>query len=326
MSFCKSPLAASEERRPESPPPAQAACAGAFPEPTDVSDHGTLRSVAPQLGEPSQAAAAVSTESTGHGPLPWHSLPRGLDAVARTSHLLVGCDYDGTLAELVVNPARALPAARVLDSLRCLGGMAHTTIAVVSGRSLLSLNEFLGKGGPEIKIGSHGAEWSSPGVVLNAEQRSLLGQLAAAATSLVSERRGLRCEVKPAGIALHFRGADRRLAEIAVAAAVATFGSLPGVLVRRGSEVIEFMVVPANKGEAVLRLKGKTCASGVLFLGDDLTDEDVFKVLGDRDAGVHVGNGPTHAPYRVANVEQVGALLTAIATVRRAWLEGGGGT
>ena len=245
-----------------------------------------------------------------------------LDAVSRTQHLLVACDYDGTLADLVDNPELALPHDRAISAFRAINRMEGTTTAVVSGRSLKDLDAFLGVGGPEFRIGSHGAEWIGHGVQLTLEQATLLNRVSRAVSSLAEEHMGFRCEVKPAGVALHVRGVRPRVASMAIAAALAAFGGIPGVYVRRGSEVIEFMVVPANKGTAVLGLKKAAGATAIVFIGDDLTDEDVFAVLTDDDVGIKVGsNGETLAAYRVDGPEMVGIVLEQLAVSRGEWVQ-----
>jgi trehalose 6-phosphate phosphatase len=245
-----------------------------------------------------------------------------LRSLARTPKLLIACDYDGTLAEIVTDPAEAVPDPHALAALRALARVEDTRTAIVSGRSLRDLNTFLGEGEPVLRFGSHGAEWDTPGVTLSIQQRDLLVRLAGAMTTAVSDTPGLRCELKPAGVALHTRGASRHVARWAVDAAVRSFGTLPDVWIKHGDEVVEFMVVPANKGEAVLRLKEMVGASAMLFLGDDLTDEDAFRALDSGDVGLRVGHGDTHATHTLAGVAEVGPVLETLGSLRGAWIAG----
>ncbi|MEI2703769.1 MAG: hypothetical protein V9E89_00560 [Ilumatobacteraceae bacterium] len=54
-----------------------------------------------------------------------------------------------------------------------------------------------------------------------------------------------------------------------------------------------------------------------LFLGDDITDEDAFAVLGPDDVGVKVGDGATaRTSHRVAGVSEVAELLETLARLR----------
>jgi trehalose-phosphatase len=246
------------------------------------------------------------------------SLFKALQSLASTPRLLVGCDYDGTLAELVEDPSRAVPDPEAVEALRALEQLHDTAAVIVSGRSLAELNTFLGDTDLALRVGSHGAEWEEPGLQLTSMQRWLLDLLHAGSGRLVGEIHGLRRELKPAGVALHTRGLGSSIADRAIAGAVEELGGLPGIHMKRGDEVIEFMVLPANKGEAMLRIKEGWGATAVFFIGDDLTDEDVFAVLGPEDLGVRVGHGDTCAAECVTNTAAVATVLKTLADLRRA--------
>lgn len=242
-----------------------------------------------------------------------------LDVLARTPLLLVACDYDGTLAEVVPDPARAFPHAAALQSFGSISDAPWTSTAVISGRSVADLDRFLGSTRPDYTVGSHGAEWQRSGVTLSTEERDRLLRLAGVVAAIVEKSPGLRHELKPAGVALHVRTAEPRVAEAAIATATERCGMLPGVHTRHGSQVVEFMVVSANKGDAIKRARHAAGATGVLFIGDDITDEDVFKSLTTDDVSVKVGDGDTAARHRVTSVSEVAEILQTIAARREQW-------
>jgi trehalose 6-phosphate phosphatase len=97
-----------------------------------------------------------------------------------------------------------------------------------------------------------------------------------------------------------------------------------GVHVTQGKEVAELVVVEASKGTALDLLRAQLGATGVLFVGDDLTDEKAFVRLRDGDVGVKVGPGDTAARYRVDDPEDVTDLLELLAAERRATATSGG--
>jgi len=86
-------------------------------------------------------------------------------------------------------------------------------------------------------------------------------------------------------------------------------GATENRTVKVGKEVVEIAVVQADKGVALRRLADEVGAEAVVYLGDDLTDEDAFSVLGPGDVGIKVGDGPTLARYRVTDST---AVLTAL--------------
>ena len=86
--------------------------------------------------------------------------------------------------------------------------------------------------------------------------------------------------------------------------------------VTRGKDVIELAVVEVGKGAALEILRGAAGATAVLFVGDDVTDEDAFRVLGPGDMGVKVGAGASLAPWRLPDPDAVVDLLARLATLR----------
>ena len=67
---------------------------------------------------------------------PVRSLSAIIDRLARTPELLIASDYDGTLSQIVDNPADAVADRDALVALRALAEMPRTPAAIVSGRSL----------------------------------------------------------------------------------------------------------------------------------------------------------------------------------------------
>jgi trehalose 6-phosphate phosphatase len=233
------------------------------------------------------------------------ALARALDELAAQRPLLLASDYDGVLARLRDDPAAAVPEPGIGDLLGRLAAVDGVTVAVVSGRGVADLQATSGFTGPFRWIGSHGAEF---GGVLSDELREVRDELVAALAPLVEAVPGARLEVKPAAVAVHVRtvadpAAGRALLERAAAAGG------PHHTAKPGKDVLELAVTDADKGTALTRLAGELDAAGVLYLGDDVTDEDAFRALAGRGLGVKVGAGETAAPHRVADLDGVRALL-----------------
>lgn len=246
-------------------------------------------------------------------------LDERLRAIACAPILLIACDYDGTLAELVNDPSRALPHADAIAAVQRCTLTPWTSVAVISGRSLDELRRLLGPARPHFIAGSHGAELQGSGVTLTETQHSSLSQIAGTIEALTRRAPGLRMERKPASVVLHFREADARDAQAALQAAVSSCASLPETHVRHGSDLVEFMVIPASKADALRHARQKFGATHVVFIGDDLTDEDAFRSLGSNDLSVRVGAGQTNAIHRVPGVPDVAELLHALARYREEW-------
>lgn len=236
-------------------------------------------------------------------------LDRALRRVARTEVLLVACDFDGTLSPIVSNPAAAELDPRAMEPLHGLAALPATPVLVISGRAREDVAKRLGPTLPGITvIGSHGAEADTddraetyPDIVL------LTDRLA----SVIDRFPGSELELKPFSVAFHLRNVVEE--EQARARQEALEGAGPlAAHVKRGKKVLEFMTIAADKGRALESHRITCGATATFFVGDDVTDEAVFRVLARGDVGVKVGPGPTAAEYRVASQSKVARLLTEL--------------
>lgn len=244
-----------------------------------------------------------------------------LGGLAAARRLLIALDFDGTLAPVVDDPAkaRALPEARA--AVDRLSRMAATRVALVSGRTLASLEEVAGVGDEVLLVGSHGIELrlDEPGdaVALDEEERAAMRTLSDVLGQVVGTLGSVWLEPKPAGFALHTRLATDRHSRVArVVAMSEAQAEIDDLKVRLGKDVIEFSVRDTTKGEAVEHLRRYTHADAVFYAGDDVTDEDAFVALGPDDLGLKSGPGTTAADFRVDGPEDVAHVLTLLADLR----------
>jgi len=243
--------------------------------------------------------------------------------VARIPQLLVACDYDGTLAPIVEDPAAAAPLPEAVAALRSLATLPQTTVAVVSGRALRDLAALSRLPSEVHLVGSHGSEFDV-GFVTRLEPHlvELRGKLLHVLESLAKDHPGVKLEAKPASIAVHTRTASEEVTE-SVMDKVRTGPALwPDIHTTEGKEVIELSVLARHKGTALEELRRQVSAGAVLFIGDDVTDENAFKALSGKDIGVKVGSGETAAQYRVADPLQAVRVLALLLETRRNWLFG----
>jgi trehalose 6-phosphate phosphatase len=166
-------------------------------------------------------------------------------------------------------------------------------------------------------VGSHGGEFDDGELVLTDEQRSLKQELAAAVTRVVDGEPGARLEDKPAAIVVHVRGAEPAVAARVLDAVRAGPARLPGIEATEGKAVVEMAVVQVSKGAAIDALREQLRADGVLFVGDDVTDETAFVRLRPGDVGIKVGAGETAAAYRVPALDDVTTVLEQLVAARR---------
>ena len=236
-------------------------------------------------------------------------LAGALQKVAGRRPLLVASDYDGVLARLREHPAAAVPEPGVADVLARLAAVDGVTVALVSGRGVDDLRRTSGFTGPYRWIGSHGAEYDGP---LTGELASRRDALARRLEPLVAGTPGAWLEVKPASVAVHVR----QVPDAAAGAALlerARVAVDPSLTLKPGKAMLEIAVTDADKGTALDRLRRDLGATGAVYLGDDVTDEDGFRVLGPDDVTVKVGDGPTAARHRVPDPAGALAVLAHLA-------------
>ena len=237
-------------------------------------------------------------------------LAAALQRIAAVPDLLVAADFDGTLSPLVPDPAAARPHERALAALVSLACQPGVHGVIISGRERSVLADLTGAPESVTLIGTHGTETDEAAdPVLQGRVRHLVDALADVAATFP----GTVLEPKPSGASLHYRQAVDRLA---AAEAAHEVGRRFGVRMIHGKEVVELLIGDGDKGTAITAQRRRVGATAVVFLGDDTTDEDVFRVLDPTDVGVKVGEGTTAASYRVDDPEGVADVLEALIAAR----------
>jgi trehalose 6-phosphate phosphatase len=253
-------------------------------------------------------------------------LGAALARLVMRSPVLVALDFDGVLSPIVEHPDDARPTPAGAAALARLATAPAIRLALVSGRRLADLAAVATPPSGTILVGSHGAEQGSiepdgdirtEPLELTDEQARTLREVAETVTAM-AEPAGGWVEHKPAAVVVH----TRRLPDPAAAeleqAVLDAIADRAGLRVLHGKRVVEISVLHATKGEAVRSLRETTGAVGVLYAGDDVTDEDALATLDADDVGIKVGPGATHAGHRVADPEAMAAVLAELATLAEA--------
>lgn len=240
--------------------------------------------------------------------------------VASAPILLVACDLDGTLAPIVPHPREAKMDRLAEAALLRLSRMQHTGTALVSGRARSDLRERWPHGGDLHLIGSHGGEGLAAHPPLSPALSETLSALRAQIARACDGVAGAWAEAKPLGVAVHYRQAEAVAAAELCRVLRTIAAPFDGVKVIDGKKVLEFVVGGGNKGLALQALRHRAGATSVVFIGDDVTDEDAFGVLQPGDLGVKVGDGNSRAAHRVQGIDEVAKLLESLVARRGEWL------
>ena len=215
--------------------------------------------------------------------------------VGLAEHRVLMLDYDGTLAPFRVVRDDAVPLPRSLELLRSITASAHTSVGIVSGRPIEELMRLLGPLAAAL-MGEHGWERRDRDgdIVREPLPAPIREKLDAAEAIARAQGWGERLERKRAGLVLHTRGLQSGEVHDIVARCAHAWlepAAHPQMRLDRIDGGLELRARGHDKGTAARWLLSRH-APGTLgvFVGDDLTDEDAFKVVRERGFGVRVGD------------------------------------
>lgn len=244
--------------------------------------------------------------------------PQGEAAMARfiRKDTLLAFDFDGTLAPIVPLPDAARTPTAICLAMRRLCEIA--SVAVITGRSIADIRERLDFA-PTYIVGNHGAEGlpgSTGGDEPCPDAEAWIRQIDASRHSLPP---GIVLEDKGHSLSLHYRTASNRaMAKQAIDALVQTLSPQPRVI--GGKCVVNLL--PANaadKFDALLALQRHEGASNALFIGDDETDENVFRRALPDWLTIRVGHDtPSAAAYCLNSQNEMASLIQRIDGMIRA--------
>ena len=221
-------------------------------------------------------------------------------------------DFDGTLVDIAATPEAVFVSAELRDAMARLRETVGGAVALVSGRSLATLDahfaplvfDAAGLHGLEVRVQGRVLEREPPSHRLRAVAETLRHRAIAWPNAIVED--------KMQSVAIHWRlapeaeGAIRDLLEEIAAALGEDFR------IQWGKAVAEILPVGFHKGGAIDVLMDLPPFAGrtpVVF-GDDVTDEDAFRIVNARGGySVKVGPEKTAATFRLPHARDVRALV-----------------
>ena len=244
-----------------------------------------------------------------------HLLSRDAQAVLARfawSRTLLAFDFDGTLAPIVARPEDAQMRASTRSRLVKLA--RRYPCAVISGRGFSDVKARIA-GVPVIAvIGNHGLEPSKH----MRDHAAVVSAWPPRLSRYLESDRGIEIEDKRYSLAVHYRRSRRkRAARVLIAKAIAELG--PGVRAIAGKQVVNVVPVGApNKGIALERLRDKGGFDTTVYVGDDVTDEDVFGLdQPGRLLSIRIGKTrTTGAAYYLRQQSEIDRLLDRLIALR----------
>ncbi|KAA0993260.1 bifunctional alpha,alpha-trehalose-phosphate synthase (UDP-forming)/trehalose-phosphatase [Dyadobacter aurulentus] len=240
---------------------------------------------------------------------------KGIDAIRKayeaSGNRILFFDYDGTLAPIVADPAKAIISA---DVKKLIGEIAQRdTVVIVSGRDkdfLDSLFHDL----PVHIIAEHGALIKTKGSenwALNESYEEGWKESIRPIMDLYAKRcPGAFVEEKETALAWHYRTADEK--EYATRRAQELLWQLKNYIqpelnlqVIDGNKVVEVKKTAFNKGTATRMFVDNGNYDFILAIGDDTTDEDMFEALPDTSFTIKIGDDLSAARNHIRSQEEV---------------------
>ncbi|MCX6214140.1 bifunctional alpha,alpha-trehalose-phosphate synthase (UDP-forming)/trehalose-phosphatase [Spirosoma sp.] len=256
-----------------------------------------------------------TTQSTLETDLP---IPSFINAFSDAQKRLLLFDFDGTLAPLINDPAQAKPSEEIKKSLHTLA--ENSDLVVISGRNRAFLEKTFA-GSPVHLVAEHGAFLKKPDQPwerLDLSADDWVDTVRSTMAEFVSRFPGSFIEEKETAIAWHYRMADADDIEAQandMAGQLRRADSSIPLTVIQGSKVVEVKPALHSKGTVALSIFEQTPYDFIVSIGDDTTDEDMFRQLPNWAYTVKVGPGTSFARYHLARQRDVETLLQRMSDV-----------
>jgi trehalose 6-phosphate synthase/phosphatase len=223
---------------------------------------------------------------------------------------LILLDYDGTLVPIARHPKMATPTVELMEFLDAMAQEQKTDAVLISGRNRNELQSWFGDLGISL-VAEHGVWIREKGEdwkmlkPLNNEWKQKILPLLEMYTDRLS---GSFVEEKEYSLAWHYRMADPEMASIVAKELVddlVNFTANIDVQVLQGNKVVEVRNAGLNKGDAGMYCRSKGDFDFILAIGDDWTDEDLFKVLPETAYSIRIGMTQSYAKFNLHNCSEV---------------------
>jgi len=234
---------------------------------------------------------------------------------ASNRHLFL--DYDGTLVPFSRHPKLAIPNQELIDLLSRIAADPKTDVTIISGRDNGTLENWF-DGLPVNLVAEHGASvrmksgpWRHHGEIDQSWKPIMRPTM-----ELYAQRSpGSFLEEKTHTLAWHYRNVHPELGFIRSRELLDNLHHLvrnTPLQIIDGNKVIEIRVSGIDKGSVAKRFLENKTYDFILAVGDDKTDEDMFKALADKAVTVKIGLGHTAAQYNLSNQQEVIHLLNQL--------------
>lgn len=237
---------------------------------------------------------------------------------AKTQKRIIFLDYDGTLVDFKPVIDQAIPDEDLYTIINQLTEDPANHVVIISGRKHDNLGEWFGGYNIDL-IAEHGAWFKKrhsvwhklPG--LSAQWKHDIMQVM---ETYVDRTPGTFIEEKSYSLVWHYRKAQKGLGELRAGELMNTLKYIAndkGLQLLPGNKVVEVKNMEINKGKAALTMSDGDKYDFIMALGDDYTDEDVFKALPESAITIKIGGNVSAAKFYLRTPSEARRLLKSLA-------------
>ena len=239
---------------------------------------------------------------------------------AESSKRIIFLDYDGTLVGFHSDIDMAFPDEDLYELLEQLSSDPSNHVVIISGRKHETLEEWFSKL-PIDMIAEHGT-WTKKHeqdwVKISGLDNQWKQDIAPILETYVDRTPGSFIEEKSYSLVWHYRKVEEGLGDLR---ANEIMNDLlftiadRGLQMLPGSKVIEIKNIEVNKGKMALKWFEDKDYDYIMALGDDHTDEDIFKVLPSDAYSIKIGGNISAARFYLRDYREVRKLLRSLAFI-----------
>lgn len=238
-------------------------------------------------------------------------------AYKKSKKRILFLDYDGTLINFFPDINQAIPDQELYALLSQLTADKANEVVLISGRNYQKMEEWFGHLGIHL-IAEHGAwqkkpenSWESVPGLKDLWKEEIFPIL----NTYVDRTPGAFIEEKSFSLAWHYRKAPSGLGELRASELMDNLIYLTkdkGIQLLPGNKVIEIKNLEINKGKAASAHIYNQKYDFIMAVGDDHTDEDIFKALPKKAFTIKVGSSVSAARFYLRNTKEVRRFLTEL--------------
>jgi len=238
------------------------------------------------------------------------SIRQILENFSKAEKRCILLDYDGTLAPYQKLPSMASPGTELMQLLQELTADKRNHVIIISGRDAVTLEKWLGHL-PLHMVAEHGAmvryigeDWKET-VTVSTEWKEQIRPLM---QLFVDRCAGSFIEEKKSTLAWHYRNTYPELGfsrSRELRNSLHQMTANTSLQVIDGNKVLEVRTVGVDKGATALNMISVVMPDFIMCMGDDATDEDMFRALQGRGYTIKIGRGNTAAEHTIMSQKEV---------------------